>query len=466
MPAPSDLSAVEARRLIGSKELSPVELLESCLARIEETNRSVNAMVAVDMVAARRCAQSAEGAQRRGEELGPLGGLPIGVKDLQATAGLATTFGSLLFKDHVPTEDDHSVANIRRAGGIILGKTNTPEFGAGGNTTNRLFGPTGNPFEPTKTSGGSSGGSAAALALGQVPLATGSDYGGSLRTPAAFCGVVGFRPSPGIIPDTNRPVGLLPFHVLGPMGRSVEDAHLLLLAQMGQDKRDPFSSLDNARIPTQLEGADLSRLRAAVSTDLGCGPIDRRIATVFRERVQQFKHHFREVQERAPDMSNVHEVFETLRGLQFVAAYGDVLKKHRDLLGRNAIDNIERGLKLSVTDIGRAYVEQASLTRRFLDFFQEVDLLICPAAAVSPFPNEQLFVEEINGERMETYMRWLAIVYATTMALSCVAVVPCGRDHMGMPFGIQIIGPAGSDTSVLEIAYALEQVLRINRITV
>ena len=466
MPAPCDLSAVEARRLIGSKELSPVELLESCLARIEETNRSVNAMVAVDMVAARRCAESAEGAQRRGEELGPLGGLPIGVKDLQATAGLATTFGSLLFKDNVPTEDDVSVANIRRAGGIILGKTNTPEFGAGGNTTNRLFGPTGNPFEPTKTSGGSSGGSAAALALGQVPLATGSDYGGSLRTPAAFCGVVGFRPSPGIIPDTNRPVGLLPFHVLGPMGRSVEDAHLLLLAQMGQDKRDPFSSLDNARIPTQLERADLSRLRAAVSTDLGCAPIDRRIAAVFREQLQQFKHHFREVQECAPDMSNVHEVFETLRGLQFVAAYGDILEKHRDLLGRNVIDNIERGLKLSVTDIGRAYVEQASLTRRFLYFFQEVDVLICPATAVSPFPNEQLFVEAINGEKMETYMRWLAIAYATTMALSCVAVIPCGRDHMGMPFGIQIIGPPGSDASVLQIAYALEQVLRTNRITV
>jgi len=464
MPAACDLSAVEARRLIGSKQLSPVELLESCLSRIEATNRTVNAMVAIDVTTARRCAKLAELVHLKGEELGPLSGLPIGVKDLQATAGLATTFGSLLFKDHVPTEDDFSVANIRRAGGIILGKTNTPEFGAGGNTTNRLFGPTGNPYEPTKTSGGSSGGSAAALALGQIPLATGSDYGGSLRTPAAFCGVVGFRPSPGVIPDTNRPAGLLPFHVLGPMGRSVEDAHLLLLAQMGRDKRDPFSSSRDTCFPARLVGADLTRLRAAVSTDLGCAPVDRCIAAVFREKVQKFRHHFREVQERAPDLTNVHEVFETLRGLQFVAAYRDVLTKHRDQLGRNVVDNIERGLKLSVTDIGRAYVEQANLFKRFLSFFEEVDLLICPATAVSPFPNEQLFVERINGDKMETYMRWLAIAYATTMALSCVAVVPCGRDHMGMPFGIQIIGPAGSDARVLEVAYALEQVLRADKI--
>src|SRR5579863_5047380 len=198
-----DLSAVEARRLIGCRELSPVELLESCLARIEKTNPAINAIVAMDAAAARRQAKMAEQAQLRGDDLGLLGGLPVAVKDLQATAGLTTTWGSLLFKDHVPAEDEWSVANVRKAGGIVLGKTNTPEFGAGGNTTNRVYGPTGNPFDRSKTCGGSSGGSAAALALGQVPLATGTDYGGSLRTPAGFCGVVGFRPSPALVPGCD-----------------------------------------------------------------------------------------------------------------------------------------------------------------------------------------------------------------------------------------------------------------------
>ena len=254
-----DLSAVEARRQIGLRQLSPVELLESCLRRIEATNGAVNAIVAMDADAARKRAKAVEQAIGRGDELGLLAGLPIGIKDLQATAGLRTTLGSLLYEDHVPAEDEFGVANIRRAGGIVLGKTNTPEFGAGGNTRNRVYGATGNPFDPTKTSGGSSGGSAAALALGQVALATGSDLGGSLRTPAAFCGVVGFRPSPGVVPSVDRANGLFVFSVIGPMGRSVEDAHLLLRAQIGEDKRDLFSSGDGARIPSRLTGADLGQ---------------------------------------------------------------------------------------------------------------------------------------------------------------------------------------------------------------
>ena len=250
MTEPCDLSAVEARRLIGERKLSPVELLESCIARIEKTNTAVNAIVAMD---AGRGAQAARRRSSRPSVAAKMQacwrGCPIGVKDLQATAGLRTTFGSLLFKDNVPAEDEYNVANIRRAGGVILGKTNTPEFGAGANTTNRVYGPTGNPFDPAKTCAGSSGGSAVALALGQVALATGSDLGGSLRTPASFCGVAGFRPSPGVVPNVERPASLTPFSVSGPMGRTVADAHLLLRAQMGQDKRDPFSSSDNARIP-------------------------------------------------------------------------------------------------------------------------------------------------------------------------------------------------------------------------
>jgi amidase len=465
MTEPCDLSAVEARRLIGERKVSPVELLESCLARIDKTNPAVNAIVAMDAEAARKRAREIEQAIGRGEATGLLAGLPIGVKDLQATKGLRTTQGSLLFKNHVPAEDEASVASVRRAGGVILGKTNTPEFGAGSNTTNRVYGPTGNPFDPLKTSAGSSGGSAVALALGQVPLATGSDYGGSLRTPAGFCGVVGFRPSPGVVPAVDRAASLSPFGVVGPMGRTVADAHLLLRAQLGQDKRDPYSSADNERIPERLAGTDLGKLSAAVSPDLGCAPVDRGIAGVFSERVAQFRHAFRQVQERTPDFGNVHEVFEVLRGVHFVAAHRERLEKSRELLDRNVIDNTERGLAMSLGDVARAHAEQTRLYKRVLAFFQEVDVLICPAASVSPFPHTQLFIEAINGERMPTYMRWLAITYAPTMALCCAAVLPCGIDHAGMPFGIQIIGPNGSDARVLEIAHALEQVLAQDRTT-
>ena len=453
-----DLAAVEARRLIGLKQLSPTELLESCLGRIEATNRAVNAFVALDADAARKQAKAVEAAIARGEELGLLAGLPIGIKDLQATAGLRTTWGSLIYKDHGPAEDELGVAYIRRAGGVVLGKTNTPEFGAGANTRNRVYGATGNPFDPEKTCGGSSGGSAVALALGQVPLATGSDLGGSLRTPAGFCGVVGFRPSPGLVPYVDRAASLSPFSVMGPMGRSVADMHLLLRAQAVPDAREPFSSGD-ARIPAKLTGADLGQLRVAVSADLGCAPVDKAIAEVFRARVRSFGSTFREVQERAPDFGPVHETFEILRCVQFVAAHRERLETSRELLDRNVIDNTDRGMKMSLADVSRANVEQTKLYKRFLAFFREVDVLICPVASVSPFPHAQLFVEEINGERMPTYMRWLALAYAPTTALACAVALPCGVDHKGLPFGIQVIGPKGADARVLEIAYALEQVL-------
>jgi len=460
-----DLTAVEARRLIGARELSPLELMKSCLRRIEATNAAVNAIVAIDAESGRRQAQAIGDAIQRGEDPGLLGGLPVGLKDLQAAAGLRTTWGSLLFKDHVPREDDLTVANVRKAGGIIFAKTNTPEFGAGSNTTNRVYGPTGNPFDPTLTCAGSSGGSAVALALGQVPLATGSDYGGSLRTPAAFCGVAGFRPSPRLVPSVDRAAGLVPFGVTGPMARTIADLHLLLRAQAVEDRRDPFSSDAGARLPAQLTGADLGRVRAAVSTDLGCAPVDADIARIFKERVTHFAPALREVSWQAPDFSGVHEMFEVHRGVQFVAAHGERLAKARELLDRNVIDNTERGLAMSLPDVARAHVEQTRLYKRFLAFFKDVDVLICPAASVSPFPHSQLFVEEVNGEKMPTYMRWLAITYAPTMALACAAVLPCGVDHRGMPFGIQVIGPNGADAKVLEVAHALESVLAGNEAT-
>ena len=458
MTEPCDLSAVEARRLIGTKALSPVDLLDSCLARIDATNGVLNAVVALDEAGARTTAKGAEAAVMRGDVLGPLHGLPIGIKDLEATAGLRTTRGSLLHENDVPDADDPAVARIRAAGGIVFAKTNTPEFGAGANTTNRVYGPTGNPFDPAKTCAGSSGGSAAALAVGMMPLASGSDYGGSLRTPAAFCGVAGFRPSPGVVPAVGRPVSLNPFSVLGPMGRSVADAHLLLRAQAGHDPRDPFSHPGQA-VPETLHPADLSTLRVALSADLGCAPVAREIRSVFADRTATFRHAFGEAQERDPMMQGVHDAFEVTRGVNFVAAHRERLERHRDRLDRNVIDNTERGLAYDLGDVARAHATQTRIHAAFHDLFEEVDVLICPAAAVTPFPHDQLFVEEIDGEAMPTYMRWLAITYALTMALPAAAAIPCGVDGYGMPFGLQVVGPQGSDARVLSVALALEAVL-------
>ncbi len=459
MTKPCDLSALEARRLIGRKDLSPVELVESCISRIGKVDGTLNAITALDEDGSRSAAKEAEQAVMDGEPLGVLHGLPIGIKDLQATKGLRTTWGSLLYEDHVPDHDDSVVANIRAEGGIILAKTNTPEFGAGANTTNRVFGPTGNPFDPDKTCGGSSGGSGVAVATGMVPLATGSDHGGSLRTPATFCGVVGFRPSPGLVPRTTRPVALLPMPVLGPMARSVGDAHLLLQAQLDHDKDDPFSSDDVLRIPDTLSGVDLGTLRVAVSADLGCAPLDNEISKVFAKKVKRIGSFFAETQTRDPDLTDVHEAFEILRAVQFVAAHKERLENNRDQLGPNVINNTERGLEYSLPDVAWAHKVQTGLYTRFRAFFDDADILICPAAAVSPFPHADLFVEEINGEKMPTYMRWLAMTYALTMALPSAVCLPCGTDHLGMPFGIQVVGPIGSDAFVLEVAFALEQAL-------
>ena len=462
MSKPCDLSALEARRLIGRKALSPVELTKSCIERIEQVNGALNAITTLDGDTALSVAKDAEQAVMNGDALGLLHGLPIGIKDLQATKGLRTTWGSLLYENHVPDYDDSVVANVRAEGGIILAKTNTPEFGAGANTTNKVFGATGNPFDPDKTCGGSSGGSAVAVASNMVPLATGSDHGGSLRTPATFCGVVGFRPSPGLVPRTTRPVSLLPMPVLGPMARSVEDAHLLLRAQIELDKDDPFSSDDVLRIPDALRGVDLGTLKVAFSADLGCAPLDNDIRKVFERKKSAFSRLFAETHDRDPDLSGVHEAFEILRAVQFVAAHKERLEKHRDQLGPNVIDNTERGLKYSLPDVAWAHKTQTDLYTRFRAFFDDADILICPAAAVSPFPHAQLFVEEINGEKMPGYMRWLAITYALTMALPAICCLPCGVDHLGMPFGIQVVGPIGSDAFVLEVAYALEQALAGN----
>ncbi|HVJ55086.1 MAG TPA: amidase family protein [Aliidongia sp.] len=450
-------SAVELRRLIGRKEISPVELLEASIARIEQVNPAINAMVALDLDRARDSARAAERAVLRGEALGPLHGLPLGVKDLSETAGLRTTFGSLLYKDHVPATDEAVVARMRAAGGIVLGKTNTPEFGAGANTRNRVYGATGNPFDPSLTAAGSSGGSAAAVALGMVPLASGSDMGGSLRTPAGFCGVVGLRPSPGLVPNDRRLTGWSPLSVDGPMARSVPDAALLLSAMASADAADPLAGPVDPASFAALPEIDLASLRVAVSEDLGFAPVDDGIRRTFQTRCGQFADLFGESVERDPELGDADRIFSVLRAEGFLANQVENVERSRDLLGMPVIANVEQALTFTYADRAKAHVEQTKLYRRIQILFREVDLLICPIASVSPFPHAQWAPEEINGEKLAHYFHWIALTYGLTLTGHPVVALPCGRDHKGLPFGIQIMGPRGGDRFVLGAAAALER---------
>ena len=460
-----DETAVELRRRIGNKEISPVDLLDSCIARTEAVDGTLNAMVTKCFDRARDEAKVAEQAVMDGDFLGVLHGLPVGIKDLEATEGVLTTLGSKIYADNIPDADQVSVANVRDEGGIVIGKTNTPEFGAGANTRNLVFGATGNPFDPTKTCAGSSGGSAVALAVGMVPIASGSDYGGSLRTPAAYCGVVGFRPSPGVVPSESKPAGLLPFSVLGPMGRNVHDTALLLSAQASIDPRDPYSGDLDPALFDPMHEADLGSIRVAISPDLGVAPISKVYRKLFTERTDSFRGVFAEAQDRDPDFTDIHDCFEVLRGVVFVGAHGERVKNHRDNISPNVVDNVDRGLLYGLEDVARAHVQQSKIARNWVSLFDDVDVVICPAAAVTPFPHSDWFVSEIDGEEMPTYMRWLALSYAPTMAMACGAVLPCGLDDQGMPFGIQILGAPGMDRHVLEVAASLERVLAANPAT-
>jgi amidase len=452
-----DIGAVELRRRIGAKEISPVELLASCLQRIEAVNPALNAVTAMCVDRAKGEAKAAEAAVRRGDDLGPLHGLPIGIKDLSETAGLRTTWGSPLYADHVPETDERMVAAVRQAGAIVVGKTNVPEFGAGANTTNPVYGPTGNPFDPKRICGGSSGGSAVALATSMLPLCTGSDTGGSLRIPAAFCGVVGFRPSVGLIASERRVVGWTPITTAGPMGRTVEDTLLLLRAQISDDSRDPLAFAVDRRDFTSIAPADLGSLRVAVSDDLGIVPLDPRIRASFRDRVDRIKSAFRSCEWRNPEMDDADEAFGILRALSFVAAHRERYEKHRDKLGPNIVANVEEGLRMSLADVARGQVLATRIYRAFQELFRDVDLVIAPTVPVPPFPLEQRCMEVIDGKTLATYYSWLAPTYAFSLTGHPALSLPCGLEPTGTPFALQLCGPARSDKRLLDIAHALER---------
>ncbi|MEL7140145.1 MAG: amidase family protein [Pseudomonadota bacterium] len=453
-----DLSAREARALIGRRALSPVELYESCSARIDAVNPAVNAVIWEDRQAGLAQARATEVAVMRGEALGTLHGLPVALKDSRATAGQPCTNGSLIHADDPPAvADEEGIAELRAEGAVLAQRTNLPEYGAGANTVNRLFGATGNPFDTSLSSAGSSGGSAAALACGMAPLATGSDYGGSLRTPAAFCGVAGFRPSLGVVPRPAAGSLLGPWPVNGPMARDMADLRLFLAAQAFHDARDPWSfgaAVEPCAVP------DLAGLRLAFSADLGCCPVDDGVAETLHTRMRMLEGTVGEVVEAVPDWplstDGIHDVFDVTRALSFVGSFETLVAEKRELLGRNVIDNTEAGAAYTLSDCARAEVGQAQMYRAFTAFFERHDVLIAPGASVPPFPHAENHPATVNGVAMPTYMRWLALAYVPTLCFATVAAIPCGRGPTGMPFGLQVIGPHRSDAKVLAVAEALE----------
>lgn len=465
MTEPCDLDAVTARRLIGEKKLSATELLESCLARIDAVDHAVNAMVARDDERARATAKAADAATMRGDDLPALHGLPIGIKDLEDVAGLRTTYGSPLFANHVPTQDQGIVASVRKAGAVIAGKTNTPEWGAGANTRNAVYGVTGNPFDPSRSAAGSSGGSGVVLATNMVPIATGSDTGGSLRNPAAFNGIVGFRPTPGLVPSDKRPLGWNPLPVLGPMARTVPDLCLLLSAMVSDDAADPLATTIHGRQVRHAadfarpEHCDLASLRVAITPDFGFTPTEKHIREVFADKVGRFSEVFGQADEATPDCSGTDESFEVLRAVSFLASHHERSIKTPDKVGPNVRANVEEGLRYSALDVTRALKQQTVLYHEWQRFFERYDVILSPAITLSPRPWSELYPAEIDGKPTRTYFHWLANAYAVTIVGHPAISLPVGLDRNGMPFGLQIVGPRGGDAKVLAVAAALESLL-------
>ena len=457
LPSLSALSATELRRMIGAKEISPVELLASCIARIEALDPAVNSIAAKAYGRARTEAKAAEAAVLRGAPLGRLHGLPIGIKDLQDTEGVLTTQGSPLYRNHVPSRDSAQVALVRSAGAIVTAKTNVPEFGAGANSRNPVWGATGNPFDPSLIAGGSSGGSAVALACDMLPLCTGSDTGGSLRIPAAICGVVGFRPSPGLVPMDGRQLGWTPISVVGPMGRTVADTRMLFAAQLGVDSRDPLSRPLDPEAAATGRLSDLGRLRVAWTTDFAQCPVSSEIRGVMRRRMAAMRHLFRAADEITFDLGEADRCFDVVRAQNFVARYQDSYDRDRAELGPNIRANYEIGVAMSLADAAWAHAEQTRIFRRFQETFQDYDLVMAPTTPVSPFPWTQLYLAELEGKTLRNYYHWLALTYVVTLVTNPSIALPCGTDDHGMPFGLQVVGRFGGDIELLDTAEALER---------
>lgn len=442
------LTAVEVVDLLTRRVVSPLELVDAAVARIEETDGKINALPTLCVERAREHAKELMASPRQTL----LRGLPIAVKDLNDVAGVRTTYGSPIFANYVPKRSDIMVETLEQRGAIVLAKSNTPEFGAGANTFNEVFGQTRNPWNTLCTSGGSSGGSAAALAAGQVWLATGSDLGGSLRIPASFCGVIGLRPSPGRVASGPALVPFSTLSVVGPMARTVSDVALMLDAMVGEHPQDPLSLPSPATPFLEAVKHPMGPKRVAYSRDLGIAPVDGEVAGICEKAADSFSQLGAEVDRACPDLSDAVEIFQTLRAALFAAEKATLLKVHRHLLKPEVVWNIERGLKLTAEEIGRAERARGELYRRTATFFETYDLLVSPAVVVPPFDVNIRYVTEVEGVKFDSYVDWLVLSFAITLTACPAISVPCGFTKSGLPVGLQMVGRPRGEAALLGAA--------------
>ncbi|MFC3999268.1 amidase [Nocardiopsis sediminis] len=450
--------ARELARLLRAREISAREVVEAHLERIEDTDPAINAVVTLCAERAMDEARAADERLAYGADVGPLHGLPVAHKDTHETAGVRTTFGSPIYADHVPQHDTLVVERMRAAGAITIGKTNTPEFAAGSHTFNTVFGTTRNPYDTSRSAGGSSGGAAAALAAGLHPLADGSDMGGSLRNPASFNNVVGLRPSPGRVPRFPEEMGWSTLSVQGPMARNVADAALLLSVQAGPDPRCPISVREPGSVFAGPLDRDLRGLRVAWTPDLGGAfTSERAVLDTLEPQLSVFTGLGCEVTEDAPDLSGAEEVFRTLRAWQFASKFGPLLETDRDRLKPSIVWNTEAGLALTGDDLSRAERLHTAIFHRTRAFFERYDVLLLPVSQVVPFDADLEYPADIDGVAQETYLDWMRSSYLITVTGSPALSVPAGFTPGGLPVGLQIVGPQLAERRVLEVGHAFEQ---------
>jgi amidase len=451
------LPAVELARMIREREVSALEVMQAHLDQIERTNPGVNAIVTLLPERALDSAREMDARLARGDDPGPLGGLPVAHKDLAVTKGIRTTFGSPIFSDFVPDQDALIVERLRNGGALAIGKTNTPEFGAGSQTFNAVFGATRNPHALDKTCGGSSGGAAAALASGMIPIADGSDFGGSLRNPASFCNVAGLRPSAGRVPTWPSLSAWFPMAVLGPMGRTVADIALQMSAIAGPDPRSPISIEEPAALFSRPLERECKGLRIAWSRDLGGLPVDAEVTRVLEAHRSVFEDLGCKVSDADPDLRDADEIFQILRAWNFELAYGELLKTSRDQMKDTVVWNIEKGARLSGPQVGSAERKRTQLFHRMRNFMDNHDFLVAPVVQVLPFDVKQPYVTEINGEQMATYIDWMKSCCRISVTGQPALSVPCGFSRDGLPVGLQIVGRYRDDFGVLQLGHAFEQ---------
>ena len=462
---PSDelcwLSATDLAARVRRRDVSCREVMDAHLDRIARVNPRLNAIVTLLAEQGRERAVAADERLARGEAVGPLHGLPIAHKDLVLTKGVRTTLGSPIFADFVPDQDEIIVERLRAAGAIMIGKTNTPEFGAGSQTYNQVFGATRNPYDSETTCGGSSGGAAVALATGMLPIADGSDLGGSLRNPASFCNVVGLRPAPGRVPTWPHRVGWFPLAVEGPLARTVQDVALLLSVMAGPDPRAPIAIAESGAQFRQPLERSFAGVRVAWSSTLGGLPVDPRVGAVLDAARPVFADLGCAVDEATPDFRDADEVFRVWRAWYFDLALGELLPEHRAEMKDTVVWNIEEGVNLSGPQIGRAEKQRTLLYHRVREFMERYEFLVLPVSQVPPFDVRQPYVTEINGVAMETYLDWMrSCSYVSVTGLPAISV-PAGFTPEGLPVGIQIVGRHQDELGVLRLAYAFEQATRV-----